>query len=204
MVDLHLHSAVASFWESHAQILALLHTEILQGSFIEATIGHFICAFLAGFGFCYGLNPPLKTLVWSGIFAAVGHTSRSYLMGSGFFSFSFSFSGASFVASLFIGLLGTFVAKRLKAPIEVVIFPALLPMFPGKYGYQSIISLLNFIEHRDDATRLEYLLNFFDNFMIMFSVSLSLVAGVLVVLSIFYEQSFMMTRGIKRLKIREH
>lgn len=200
MFDFNLHSDIASFWAQHTEVLAILHTEILQGSFMQSIIGHFICAFLAGFGFTYGLNPPLKTLIWSGIFASIGHISRSSLMESG----ALSFSGASFMASLFIGLLGTFVAKRLKAPIEVVIFPALLPMFPGKYGYQSIISLLDFIEHRDDATRLEYLLSFFDNFMIMFSVSLSLVAGVLVVLSIFYEQSFMMTRGIKRLKIREH
>ncbi|MGX3097373.1 threonine/serine exporter family protein [Helicobacter sp. 23-1046] len=200
MMDFNLHGAIASFWENHSEILGILHTEILQGSFTQEIIGHFICAFLAGFGFCYGLNPQLKTLVWSAVFAGIGHTSRAYLMEGG----ALSFAGASFVASLLIGLLGTFVAKRLKAPIEVVIFPALLPMFPGKYGYQSIISLLNFIEHRDDATRLEYLLSFFDNFMIMFSVSLSLVAGTLVVLSIFYEQSFMMTRGIKRLKIREH
>ena len=78
MVELNLHSAVASFWENHGEILALLHTEILQGSFTQEIIGHFICAFLAGFGFCYGLNPPLKTLVWSGVFAAVGHISLAF------------------------------------------------------------------------------------------------------------------------------
>ncbi|WP_082942699.1 MULTISPECIES: threonine/serine exporter family protein [unclassified Helicobacter] len=178
----------------------ILYAQNWHNSLVLEAMLDFCFAFIAGLGFAYGLNPLRRTLLWSAFFAGFGYVTRLILMQS----LSIGFVGASFCASLCIGLLAIIVAKRVKAPIEVVVFPALLPMFPGSYGYKSIISLLTFIQQRDDKARLDYLLLFFDNFTIMFSVSLALVAGVLVVLSIFYEQSFMMTRGMKKFSVREH
>lgn len=182
-----------------APIQEILYTKSWGDSLLMVGIFDFCFAFIAGLGFAYGLNPLRRTILWSAFLAGLGHISRF-----GFMQLSnLSFVWASFCASLCIGLVAIIIAKRIKAPIEVVIFPSLLPMFPGSYGYKSILSLLTFMQQHDDKARLEYLLLFFDNFTIMFSVSLALVAGALIVLSIFYEQSFMMTRGIKRLSMRD-
>ena len=185
--------------QNFPQLATLLHSPFLHNSLWQECISNTIFAFIAGFGFACALNPLKRTLILSTVFAAIGYNVRFLLMETSFFGFA----GASFCASLCIGLLATIIAKKLTSPIEVVVFPALLPMFPGSYGYKSIISLLLFIQQNDDKGRLEYLLAFFDHFMIMVSVSLALVAGVLIVLSIFYEQSFMMTRGFKRLSLKD-
>lgn len=180
-------------------IQEILYAKSWHNSLPVEMLQDFVFAFIAGLGFAYGLNPLKRTIFWSAFFAGLGYNIRFGLMQLPFFSFV----GASFCASLCIGLLAIIAAKRIKAPVEVIVFPSLLPMFPGSYGYKSILSMLAFVQQRDDKTRLDYLLLFFDNFTIMFSVSLALVAGVLIVLSIFYEQSFMMTRGIKKLSMRE-
>lgn len=177
-----------------------LYATTWHNSLLLSFILDFCFAFVAGFGFAYGLNPLKRTLLWSALFAGLGYDIRLALMQIPVFSFV----GASFCASLCISLLAIVVAKRVKTPIEVIVFPSLLPMFPGSYGYKSILSLLTFVQQTNDKTRLEYLFIFFDNFTIMFSVSLALVAGTLIVLSIFYEQSFMMTRGIKKFSVRDH
>ncbi len=184
--------------QGYPQIQEILHSQFMQDSILQEAISRFIFAFIAGFGFAYGLNPMKKTIIWSALFAAIGYDIRFLLMEWSILSFA----GASFCASFCIGLLAMVVAKRLKSPIEVVVFPSLLPMFPGSYGYKSILSLLTFVQQADEQSRMDYLLIFFNNFMIMFSVSLALVAGILVILSVFYEQSFMMTRGIKRFSLK--
>lgn len=186
--------------ELYPHIQEVLYATSWHDSLIMEMLVDFVFAFIAGLGFAYGLNPLKRTIFWSALFAGLGYNIRFGLMQLPIVSFV----GASFCASLCIGLLAIVVAKRVKAPIEAIVFPSLLPMFPGSYGYKSILSLLSFVQQRDDKARLDYLLLFFDNFTIMFSVSLALVAGVLIVFSIFYEQSFMMTRGLKKLSMRDH
>ena len=159
----------------------ILHLNVFFDSFYLTTLEHLFFAFLAGFGFGFALNAPRKALWWSGFLAGFGHTFRSFVMVLPVFNFA----GASFITSLLMGFLGALIAKKLKTPVEVVVFPALLPMFPGRYGCESIISLLHFLGDHDDPSRLTDLLAFFNKFMVTFSVSLALVAGVLIVLPFF-------------------
>lgn len=184
--------------ENYPYLQEIFYSQFLTNSIWQESISNIIFAFFAGLGFAYGLNPSVRTIVWSALIAAIGYQSRFLLMNLPLFSFA----GASFCASLGMGFLAMFIAKKLKSPIEVVVFPALLPMFPGSYGYKSILSLLTFLQQTNEEEQLNYLLAFFHNFMMMISVSLALVSGILVLLSIFYEQSFMMTRGIKKLSLK--
>lgn len=158
--------------------MSILYLNVFFNSFYWVTLEHFFFAFLAGFGFGFALNAPRKTLWWSGFLAAFGHTFRSFVMVLPIFNFA----GASFITSLLMAFLGVLIANEEKTPVEVVVFPALLPMFPGRYGCESIIALLRFLGDHDDPSRLADLLAFFNQFMVTFSVSLALVAGVLVVL----------------------
>ncbi|RDU67610.1 threonine/serine exporter [Helicobacter didelphidarum] len=175
-------------------VLEFLYRDFFNTNSFEHVLMNTIFAMVAGFGFSYAFNPPRNIFIGIVCVSGFGYFVRSMLM-----QFSiFSLAGASFCASFCMGLMTMLVAKRKKVPAEIIVFPALLPMFPGSYGYKSILSILAFTQHADKPEQLGYLLAFFNNITIMLSVSTSLVAGVLVTFIIFYEQSFMMTRGHKR------
>ncbi|WP_244910950.1 threonine/serine exporter family protein [Helicobacter aurati] len=183
--------------ESFPQIAEILYTDFFSSDSFEHIGINMIFAMIAALGFGYPFNPPKKILFGIIIIAGLGYLIRSILM---LFPI-FSLAAASFFASLCMGGCAMVIAKRVKVPVEVIVFPGLLPMFPGSYGYKSIISLLTFLQNTDKPEQINYLLAFFNNFITMTSVSLSLVAGALVTFIIFFEQSFMITRGSKQTSI---
>lgn len=183
--------------ESYPYIIQFLHTDFFSTDSLTDVLISALFAMVAGFGFSYACNPPKKVLISIVFIAGLGYLTRSLLSQNHFFSLA----GASFCASLCMGLVTMFIARYKKVPAEVIVFPALLPMFPGSYGYRSILSLLTFTQNSNSPKQLEYLLDFFNNLTTMLSVSISLVAGVLVTFIIFYDQSFKMTRGNHRISI---
>jgi len=154
-------------------------------------------AAVAGFGFAYACNPPLKTLILSAFLAAIAHGLRFSLLD--YFNFQ-NIAVATFIASFCIGCLGILLAKLFKTPAEIIAFPALIPMIPGIYAYNAILNFISFIHCEDLDLKTEFLTLFFDSFFTTLSVSLALAVGVSVTLLIFFEQSFMMTRGRKEFK----
>ena len=160
--------------------------ELLQDMFFAA---------LAGFGFAYACNPPLKTLILSAFLAALAYGIRFYLIEYLHFQ---TLALATFVASFCIGCLGIALAKLVKTPAEIIAFPALIPMIPGIYAYKAILYLISFIRSDDLKAKGEFLVQFFDYFFTTVSVTLALAIGISVTLLIFFEQSFMMTRHIKK------
>ncbi len=181
----------------HPQLLEFLYTDFFNTTSLSHIFINTIFAMVAAFGFAYPCNPPQKAFIGIILIAGIGYFIRSLLTQSP----TFSLAGASFCASLCMGFATMFLAKHKKVPSEIIVFPALLPMFPGSYGYKSILSILTFTQNTDSPEQLGYLLAFFQNITTMLSVSISLVAGALVSFVIFHEQSFMMTRGINRLSI---
>ena len=160
---------------------------------VVSALTNAIFAAVAGFGFAYASSPPKRTLIYSAVLAAIGHSSRSLMMQTGFFSIAL----ATLIASFLVGILGMFLAKRLKAPAEIIAFPALLPMIPGIYAYKSILAILSYTKSVDIEQKTMYLMLFFDNAITTMMVSLALGVGVSVTLLIFYEQSLMVTRGAR-------
>lgn len=151
-------------------------------------------AAVAGFGFAYACNPPYKTLFLSALLAAFGHGFRFTLLE--FFDFQ-TIAVATFLASFLVGCLGMLLAKAFKTPAEIIAFPALLPMIPGIYAYKAILYLISFIRSEDVVLKNEYLVRFFDYSFTTLSVTFALAVGVSMTLLLFFEQSFMMTRGSK-------
>lgn len=183
--------------KSYPEVLNFLYTVFFSSDSIEHILINTIFAMVAGFGFSYAFNPPKRVFLSIVTIAGLGYFIRSLLMTSPIFSLA----GASFCASCCMGLCTLLLAKHNKVPAEVIVFPALLPMFPGSYGYKSILSILAFTQNADKPEQLGYLLAFFNNITIMLSVSTSLVAGALLTFIIFYEKSFTLTRGKKRISI---
>lgn len=183
--------------QSYPHISDILYTDFFSSNSFEHIGINVVFAMVSAFGFGYPFNPPKR--IFLGIIAIAGF---GYLMRSILLLFPiFSLAGASFFAALCMGGGAMIIAKRAKVPVEVIVFPCLLPMFPGSYGYKSVISLLTFLQNTDKPEQISYLLAFFNNFITMTSVSLSLVAGALVTFIIFFEQSFMITRGSKQIPI---
>lgn len=73
-------------------------------------------------------------------------------------------------------------------------------MIPGIYAYKAILYLISFIRSEDISEKTNFLIQFFDHFFTTLSVTLALAIGVSVTLLLFFEQSFMMTRSIKKSK----
>lgn len=183
--------------ELYPQLQEFLYTDFFNTNTLPHIFYKMLFAMVAGFGFAYALHPPKKVFFGIIVVAGFGYFIRSILLQSPIFSLA----GATFCAAVCMGFVAMLLAKYTKVPVEVIVFPALLPMFPGSYGYRSILSLLTFTQHADKPEQLTYLLSFFNNITTMLSVSLSLVAGVLVIFIIFHEQNFTMTRGTKKTSI---
>ncbi|QCD52372.1 threonine/serine exporter family protein [Campylobacter sp. RM16192] len=150
-------------------------------------------AAIAGLGFAYVSSPPKRTLLYSALLAAVAHSFRFLMLQTGLLSIAL----ATLIASFMIGILGMFFAKRLKVPAEIIAFPALLPMVPGIYAYKSILAILSYTKSVEIEQKTMYLMLFFDNAITTMTISIALGVGVSVTLLIFYEQSLMVTRGVR-------
>ncbi len=107
---------------------------------------------------------------------------------------------ATFVASFCIGCLGIALAKIIKTPAEIIAFPALIPMIPGIYAYKAILYLISFIRSDDLKAKSEFLVQFLIIFYNCFCDFGSSYRSECYFAYIF-EQSFMMTRHAKTLKL---
>ena len=89
------------------------------------------------------------------------------------------------------------MANKLRCSMEVVSFPALLPMIPGLYAYETILSIVKYSQAVTITDKQEIIISIFDNGISTVSIITSLAVGVTIPLLIFYEKSFTMTRQKK-------
>ncbi|MCI6989204.1 MAG: threonine/serine exporter family protein [Campylobacter sp.] len=154
-------------------------------------------AALACFGFANLNQTPKRVIFYSAFLGGLGHTIRNILM----INESFSVALASLIASFCIGLFAVAIARKASSPIEVIAFPALLPMVPGMYAYKSILAVFSFLKSGDESVKIHHLIEFFNNLFITISVALALAVGVSIVLLMFFEKSFTMTRNANLFEI---
>lgn len=158
---------------------------------ISEVLADMLFAAFAGFGFAYAARPPKVALFISCVLAAFGHGFRFVLVN--FVGFEM-LAVATFLASFLVGILGLLASKFYKTPLEVITFPALLPMIPGVYAYKSILLLFEFLNASDIEAKSRFLTEFFDQFFIATSVTFALAVGVSTMLMVFAKQSFAITR----------
>lgn len=165
---------------------------MIPHSFIFEILLDGILAAVAAIGFAIISNPPRKAIAISALLAAVGHGMRFFLMNDEILKYPIAL--ASFLAAMLIGLLSIFFAKQIHCPPEVFSFPSLLPMIPGMFAYQSILSLNNFLHTPEQSDSIIYLVEFFRNGITTIFVLFALVVGVAIPIFIFHRQSFSITR----------
>lgn len=94
-----------------------------------------------------------------------------------FFHFNVVFS--SFMASLFIGILSTPLAHRIHQPPVVFSIPSVIPMIPGYYAYETILSIMQFTLSKNDAVnKIELISAIFSNGFTMIFILFSITIGV--------------------------
>lgn len=163
--------------------------DIITSSLVEA-----VFAAMAAVGFALISDPPKRLIFFTALLAAAGRGVRYFIIAQ----YGIGLSIATFIAALVIGFLGIFMANKLRCSMEVVSFPALLPMIPGLYAYKTILSIVEYGKTADLIEKQALIVTMFDNGITTVSIITALAVGVTIPLLIFYEKSFTMTRKIKK------
>jgi len=137
----------------------------------------------------------LEVAVWSGI-AAVGFgilfnipkkaIFTVFVLGftAGFIKFvllklSIDIILASLIAALFVGVLSMPLAHKIHQPPVVFSIPAVIPMIPGYFAYETVLSVMKFtFMETDMAKRITLMDTMFANGFTMFFILISLTIGV--------------------------
>lgn len=129
---------------------------------------------IAGVGFGAISHPDIKTFKGIAILAAVAHTVRfaavDYL--------SLDIATSSFLGAMACGFLSLLIGKWLKCPLTVLYIPALLPLVPGKFAYNSLFNLIMFLQKGSTAAaQSKYMEEFFYNGTVTVTVLFLLAFG---------------------------
>ncbi len=85
----------------------------------------------------------------------------------------------SFLAAFFVGLICIPMAHKIHQPPVVFSIPPVIPMIPGYYAYETVLSVMNFIFMEGDASKRIVLIDaIFTNGFTMVFVLISLTVGV--------------------------
>lgn len=161
---------------------------------IKLLIDGFFAA-IAGCGFGAISNPPRRAFLYIAILAAIGHALRTLLMGT----FAFDIATASLCAGILIGFTSLPLGRISYCPATVLYIPALLPMIPGKFAYNSIFSMILFVQNiNDEIVSAYYMEKFFANFMVTCSVIFLLAVGATFPVFVFPNKAYRMTRHQKK------
>jgi uncharacterized membrane protein YjjB (DUF3815 family) len=137
----------------------------------------------------------LEVSVWSGI-AAVGfgilfNIPRKAILtvfllgfGAGFVKFGLLYFEthivvASLLAAFFVGILSLPLAHGIHQPPVVFSIPAVIPMIPGYFAYETVLSIMSFVFlEKDYSKRIIYMEAIFSNGFNMLFILSSLTIGV--------------------------
>ncbi|MDR0536732.1 MAG: threonine/serine exporter family protein [Tannerellaceae bacterium] len=148
-------------------------------------------AAIAGMGFGAISNPPLKAFPYIALLAATGHSFRYTLMEY----VGIDIALASLAASLLIGFGSLWLGGKSKYPITVPAIPALLPMVPGKLAYNTVFSIIMFLQTINvPEEHGKYLYMLMDNGFLSLTIIFFLALGVAVPIAIFPKKAYSLTR----------
>lgn len=159
-------------------------------TFLDILSDGFFAA-IAAIGFGAISDPPIRSYKFIVILGAVGHACRFCLMNY----FQVDIAAASFVSAFIIGIGSLWLGKRIYCPMTVIYIPALLPMIPGKFAYNTIFSQIMFLQNMNvPVLKAKYMEMFFSNGMVTFTVIFLLAIGATLPMFIFTKKAYSLTR----------
>ena len=148
---------------------------------------------IAAMGFGAISDPPARAFKFIALLGAIGHACRFCLMTY----FDFDIAAASFVSALLIGFGSLFLGAKIYCPTTVLYIPALLPMIPGKFAYNTIFAQIMFLRNMNVLElKAKYMEMFFSNGMITITVIFLLAIGATLPMFIFSKKASSLTRRI--------
>jgi uncharacterized membrane protein YjjB (DUF3815 family) len=148
-------------------------------------------AAIAAIGFGAISDPPIRAFKSIALLAAIGHAFRFCLMAY----FHFDISTASFISALAIGFGSLWLGERIYCPMTVIYIPALLPMIPGKFAYNTVFAQIMFLQNMNvPELKAKYMEMFFSNGMVTVTVIFLLAIGATLPMFIFKRKAFSLTR----------
>ncbi len=85
----------------------------------------------------------------------------------------------SFLAAFFVGIISIPLAHKIHQPPVVFSIPPVIPMIPGYFAYETVLSIMNFLFMEGDASKRVHLIDaIFTNGFTMFFVLIALTVGV--------------------------
>lgn len=146
---------------------------------------------IAAIGFGAISDPPVRAFKFIGLLGAIGHASRFLFMTH----FGMDIGTASFLSSLIIGFVSLWLGSKIYCPTTVLYIPALLPMIPGKFAYNTVFAQIMFLRNMDiPELKVKYMEMFFSNGMITFTVLFLLAMGATLPTFIFRKKASSLTR----------
>ena len=86
---------------------------------------------------------------------------------------------ATFIAVLFVGIICMPIAHKIHHPPVVFCIPPVIPMIPGYFAYETVLSVMNFIFiEKDTVKRVALMDSIFYNGFTMFFILISITAGI--------------------------
>lgn len=148
-------------------------------------------AAIAAIGFGAISDPPLRAFKFIALLGAIGHACRFCLM----HYLMVDIASASLVAALVIGFGSLLLGGKVYCPMTVIYIPALLPMIPGKFAYNMVLSQIMFLQNMDTPPlRTHYMEMFFSNSMVTCTVVFFLAVGATVPMFLFPGKAMSLTR----------
>ncbi len=148
-------------------------------------------AAIAAMGFGAIADPPLRAFKMIAILSAIGHASRFCLMSYA----GVDIASATFVGSLIIGIGSMYLGRKVYCPMTVLYIPALLPMVPGRFAYNTVFAVIMSLQSIDDPEALDkYMSIMFSNGLVVVTVIFTLALGAMMPMILFPHKAFSLTR----------
>ncbi len=125
-------------------------------------LGDSIIAGVASIGFAILFNVPAKTLSLCAFTSFLGYMTHLVLL-----HFNLSPVAATFFASTVIGIVATIWSIKYSVPRPAYTVASILPMFPGKYAYLTIMAL---VEMTSKGISNELITSFMQNSLTVVSI----------------------------------
>lgn len=86
---------------------------------------------------------------------------------------------ATFIAVLFVAVTSMPIAHKIHHPPVVFCIPPVIPMIPGYFAYETVLSVMHFIFiEKDTVKRIALIDSIFSNGFTMFFILISIAAGI--------------------------
>lgn len=148
-------------------------------------------------GFCWGIlfGTPKRILVVAGLLGGLGHCIRFI-----FLQMDMGLITATLAGSVFIGLVGIFVAHKVDNPPVVFTMPACITMIPGMYAYKTMLAGMKITDASTLDADPSLLPTMAHNLMLTMSLLFTLAIGICIAALLFRATSVKEIEFAKKLE----